>query len=110
MPYLGLVPSEFSSGKKRKQGGITKTGNGHVRRLLVESSRHCARPNQVSVRLKKRRAGTDEGTIRYADKAMKRLHEKYTRLVYKGKPKQTAVTAAARELAGFIWGVMTMAA
>jgi hypothetical protein len=81
-------------------------GNGHVRRLLIESSWHYARPNQVSVRLKKRRAGTDERRIRYADKAMKRLHEKYPRLVYKGKPKQTAVTAAARELAGFIWGVM----
>jgi transposase len=110
MSYLGLVPSEYSSGKKRKQGGITKTGNGHLRKLLTESSWHYARPNQVSKRLERRRAGTDEQTIRYADKAMKRLHEKYTRMVYKGKLKQTAVTAVARELAGFIWGVMNRAA
>jgi transposase len=106
MSYLGLVPSESSSGKKRKQGGITKTGNGHLRRLLTESSWHYARPNQVSKRLLKRREGTDESTIRYADKAMKRLHDKYTRMVFKGKTKQTAVTAVARELSGFIWGVM----
>jgi transposase len=109
MSYLGLVPSEASSGKKRKQGGITKTGNGHLRRLLTESSWHYARPNQVSKRLSKRREGTNESTIRYADKAMKRLHEKYTRMVFKGKTKQTAVTAVARELSGFIWGVMNNA-
>jgi transposase len=106
MSYLGLVPSEYSSGKKRKQGGITKTGNGHLRKLLTESSWHYARPNNVSKRLEQRREGTDERTVRYADKAMKRLHEKYTRMVFKGKSKQTAITAVARELAGFIWGVM----
>jgi transposase len=110
MSYLGLVPSEHSSGKKRRQGGITKTGNGHLRKLLTESSWHYARPNQVGKRLERRRVGTDEQTIRYADKAMKRLHDKYTRLIFKGKLKQTAITAAARELAGFIWGVMNMAA
>jgi transposase len=110
MSYLGLVPSERSSGKKRKQGRITKAGNGHLRRLLTESSWHYARPNQVSKRLSQRRVGTDETTIRYADKAMKRLHEKYTRLLFRGKPKQAAIMAVARELAGFIWGVMTMAA
>jgi transposase len=110
MSYLGLIPSERSSGKKRKQGGITKTGNGHLRKLLTESSWHYTRPNKVSKRLKERREGTDEETIRYADKAMKRLHEKYIRMVNKGKLKQTAVIAVARELAGFIWGVMNRAA
>jgi transposase len=109
MSYIGLVPSEHSSGKKRKQGGITKAGNGHLRKLLTESSWHYARPNKVGKRLEQRRAGTDEQTIRYADKAMKRLHEKYTRMVFKGKSKQTAVIAVARELAGFIWGVMNKA-
>jgi transposase len=109
MSYLGLVPTEYSSGKKRKQGGITKSGNGHIRKLLTESSWHYTRPNKVSKRLEQRREGTDERTIRYADKAMKRLHEKYTRMVYNGKTKQTAVIAVARELAGFIWGVMNMA-
>jgi transposase len=106
MSYIGLVPREHSSGKKRKQGGITKAGNGHLRKLLTESSWHYSRPNKVGKRLEQRRVGTDEHTIRYADKAMKRLHEKYTRMVFKGKPKQTAVIAVARELAGFIWGVM----
>jgi transposase len=110
MSYLGLVPSERSSGKKRKQGGITKSGNGHLRKLLTESSWHYVRPVQVGKRLEQRREGTDEQTIRYADKAMKRLHEKYLRMVSKGKLKQTAVIAVARELAGFIWGVMKGAA
>jgi transposase len=105
-----LVPSEQSSGKKRKQGRITKCGNGHLRKLLTESSWHYTRPNQVGKRLERRREGTDERTIRYADKAMKRPREKYTRLIFKGKSKQTAVIAVARELAGFIWGVMNMAA
>jgi transposase len=82
MSYWGLVPSERSSGKKRKQGGITKTGNSNLRRLLTESAWHYARPNQVSKRLARRRAGTDEQTIRYADNAMKRPREKYTRLLY----------------------------
>jgi hypothetical protein len=77
---------------------------------LTESSWHYARPNYAGKRLEQRRAGTDEQTIRYADKAMKRLHEKYTRMVFNGKPKQTAVIAAARELAGFIRGVMKGAA
>jgi transposase len=110
MSYLGLVVKEETSGKKRKQGGITKTGNKHLRRLLTESSWHYARPNMVSRRLAKRREGTDERTITYADKAMGRLHGKFMRLVSKGKPSQVAVTAVARELTGFIWGVMTMGA
>jgi transposase len=106
MSYLGLVPSEQSSGKKTKRGGITKTGNKHLRRLLTESSWHYARPNQVSKRLAQRRSGTDEQTIRCADKAMKRLHGKFAKMVFGGKSKQTAVTAVARELSGFIWAVM----
>jgi transposase len=60
MSYLGLMPSEHSSGKKRTQGGITKTGNGHLRKLVTESSWHYARPNKVSKRLEERRAGADE--------------------------------------------------
>jgi hypothetical protein len=77
-----------------------------LRKLLTESSWRYARPNKASKRLEERRAGTDEQTIRHTDKAMKRLHEKYTRMICKGKLKQTAVIAVARELAGFIWGVM----
>jgi transposase len=106
MSYLGLVPSEYSSGKKRKQGGITKTGNKHIRRLLIEAAWHYARQATVGKRLSKRRLGTDEPVIAYADKALARLHGKYIKMVFKGKSKQTAVTAVARELSGFIWGVM----
>jgi transposase len=107
MSYIGLVPSEYSSGKKRVQGGITKTGNGHIRKLLTEAAWHYARPVMISKRLAKRRIGTSESVISHADKAMNRLHKKYVKLVFKGKSKQVAVTAVARELSGFLWGVMT---
>jgi transposase len=110
MSYLGLVPKEASSGKKRKQGGITKCGNGHIRRLLTESSWQYIRPVQVSRRLARRRVGLDAETVVYADKAMRRLHKKYTGMIYRGKTSQVAVTAVARELAGFIWGAMNTVA
>jgi transposase len=107
MSYLGLVPSEYSSGNKRRQGGITKSGNGHLRKLLTEAAWHYARPAKVGKRLAQRRVGTDEQTIAYADRALGRLHGKFIKLVFKGKSKNTATTAVARELAGFVWGVMT---
>jgi transposase len=110
MSYLGLVPSEFSSGSKRKLGSITKTGNGQIRKLLTESSWHYAKPATVGKALAKRRLGTGENVIVYADKAIARLHSKYVRMMYKGKEKNTAITAVSRELAGFIWGAMNMAA
>lgn len=110
MSYIGLVPSEYSSGNKRKQGGITKTGNGHIRKLLTEAAWHYTRPAKVSIRLAERRVGTSETVISYADKALNRLHGKYVKLLFKGKSKQAAVTAVARELSGFLWGVMTTVA
>ena len=110
MSYLGLVPSEYSSGKKRRQGGITKTGNGHIRKLLTEAAWHYARPAKVGKRLAGRRAGTAESVIAYADRALRRLHGKYVKLLFNGKSKQAAVTAVARELSGFLWGVMAAAA
>jgi transposase len=110
MSYIGLVPSEYSSGKKRKQGGITKTGNGHIRKLLIEAAWHYTRPARVSKRLAVRRVGTEESVISYADRALNRLHGKYVKLLFKGKSKQASVTAVARELSGFLWGVMTTVA
>jgi len=110
MSYLGLVPSEYSSGKRRKQGGITKTGNGHVRKLLTEAAWHYTRPTKISARLALRRIGTAESVISYADRALNRLHGKYVKLLFNGKSKQAAVTAVARELSGFLWGVMTAVA
>ena len=101
-----MVPSEFSSGGKRKQGGITKTGNGHLRKLLVEAGWHYRYGGEASQRLQERRKGADEHIIAYADKALCRLHKKYSFLTRAGKSKQLAVTATARELAGFVWGAM----
>lgn len=107
MGFLGLTPSEYSSGNKRRQGGITKAGNSHVRKLLVESSWHYRYTAAPSQRLQQRRIGQSELVIQYADKALSRLQRKFSRMVFHSKPKQIAVTSVARELAGFIWGVMT---
>lgn len=107
MAYLGLVPREHSSGEKRRQGGITKSGNGHLRRLIVESSWHYRYAGTPSARLTSRRVGQDMDVVAYADRALRRLHRKYTKIVFRGKSKNVAVTAVARELAGFIWGLMT---
>lgn len=106
MAFLGLVPSEHSSGGRRRQGAITKTGNGHLRRLLVESSWHYRSNRPASAKLRKRREGQSEEVVRYADRAMSRLAKKFQRLRFRGKSAQVTVTAVARELAGFIWGLM----
>jgi transposase len=108
MSYLGLVPSEFSSGKKRNQGGITKAGNTHIRRLLTESAWHYPRPVKVGKRLAERRVGTGEPVIARADKAMRCLHDKYYQMIHHRKNVCVAITAVSRQLAGYIWGVMTM--
>jgi transposase len=82
MSYLGLVPSEFSSGKRRNQGGITKTGNTHIRKLLTESAWHYPRVVKESRRLAGRREGTSEVVIARADKAMRCLHDRYYKLIH----------------------------
>lgn len=105
MAYLGLVPSEHSSGEKRKIGGITKAGNSRLRKLLIESSWHY-RSYSPSKRLAMRRKGQPSVTIAYADKAGRRLSKKYIKLIQRGKIPQKTVTAVARELSGFIWGMM----
>jgi transposase len=110
MSYLGLVPSEYSSGKRRSQGGITKAGNSHIRKLLTESAWHYPRAVKESKRLSERRAGTSELVIGRADKAMRELHDRYYKLLHQRKPACVAITAVARQLAGYIWGVMTMGA
>ncbi len=105
MAYMGLVPSESSSGDKRRTGGITKAGNSRLRKLLIESSWHY-RHYKPSKRLAVRRKGQEIGIIAYADKAGKRLNRKYMKLISGGKIPQKTVTAVARELSGFIWGMM----
>lgn len=105
MAYLGLIPNEHSSGEDRRQGGITKTGNTRARRLLVEASWHYRhRP-----RVEKREEQEKDEVWLISQKAQKRLHGKYWRLVNKGKCTTKAVTAVARELTGFVWAIMQTA-
>jgi transposase len=103
MAYAGLVPSEHSSGQSRRLGGITKTGNSHLRRVVVEAAWHYRHLPRVGADLKRRQAGLDPSITAIGWRAQSRLNRKYRRMVGRGKPKQKAVVAVARELLGFIW-------
>jgi transposase len=103
MAYLGLVPSEYSSGGKRRLGGITRAGNRHVRRLLVETAWHYRHKPAVGVHLRKRRLGQSPEIIALADKAQRRLCRRYRRMVMRKKHHNTIVVAIARELVGYLW-------
>lgn len=107
MAYVGLVPSEHSSGAKRMRGGITKTGNAHLRRVLVESAWHYRHHPFVSATLRARQRGAPADVIARAWTAQQRLYRRYQRLAARGKPKQHIVTAVARELTGFVWAALT---
>ena len=106
MSYLGLVPSEDSSGETVRKGGITKTGNRRVRRILAEVAWHQVSRLCVSKALRKRRIGQPAWAIQLADRAMKRLHKRYWHLVNNGKPPTKAISAVSREMAGFIWSAL----
>jgi len=105
MSYLGLVPSEHSSGQKTKRGSITKAGNGHVRRVLTEAAWSYRLPARISRALLKRQENLPESVCDIAWKAQLRLCSRYRRLWIKGKAKQVIVTAIARELCGFMWAI-----
>ena len=108
--FLGLVPGEDSSGEKQHRGSITKAGNGHVRRLLVESAQSYTRGviGHKSKDLKRRQNGNPPEVIAYADKANERLRRKFYRMTLKNNTNRNiAATAIARELACFMWGLMT---
>jgi transposase len=105
MAYLGLVPSEHSSGDSQKRGRITRTGNGHVRRILVESAWSYRHRPTMSHAIRKRNEGVAPQVQAIAWKAQHRLHRRYQRLLGRGKNKQQTVTALARELAGFVWSI-----
>ncbi len=105
MGLTGLVCAERSTGQRVRRGGITKTGNAHLRRILIEAAWSYRRRNVVSPILEERRRGCPPEVIRIARKAQDRLHRKFWRMVSRGKPPQVAVVAVARELAGFVWAI-----
>jgi len=106
MSFLGLTASEHSSGGAPKRGGITKAGNARLRRLLIESSWTCTRSNKTGFAVRKRRDGQPGWAVDLAERAQHRLHRRYWRLVHGGKHSNKAVTAVAREFAGFIWAML----
>jgi transposase len=106
MGYLGLVPSEATTSDDRKQGGITKMGNGIARRALIEAAWHYCTPPRVSAPLQKRREGLPKPVTDAAWEAQTRLHRRYKHLTGIGRKKpQVAAAAVARELSGFVWAI-----
>ena len=107
-PFLGLTPSEDSSGERRRLGGITKTGNTHARRLLVEAVWHQRRPLRESATLERRRRGQPGSVRARADQSSRRLHQRWHALERRGKRRTIVAVAVARELAGHCWALATM--
>ena len=105
MAAVGLVPSEYSTGDKTRRFGITKTGNAHVRHVLIQASWHYQNTPAHGSTVRKRRADQPATVVAVARKADERLHRKYRRLMSRGKRSTVAVTAIARELAGFVWAL-----
>ena len=107
MGYAGIVSREDSSGVRERRGAITKTGNAHLRRIVVEAAWSYRHRPAKGPQLRKRQEGQSEEVKAIAWKAQHRLHARYWKLAAKGKPKQKVVTAVARELLGFIWAIAT---
>jgi len=105
MAYLGLVPSEHSSGEKVKKGPITKTGNSHVRKALIEAAQAYRLPARKSRAILKRQQDVPEGVVQIAWDAQCRLCSRYRRMIAGGKKCNVAKTAIARELTGYIWAI-----
>jgi transposase len=105
MAYLGLIPSEHSSGGSIHRGGITKTGNQHVRRALVEGAWAYRASARVSKKIFERHLGLPPAVCEIAWKAQVRLCDRYRHLMARGKKKQQVIVAIARELAAFIWAI-----
>jgi len=109
MAWLGVTPSEHSSGDKRRQGSITKTGNSYARKLLVEAAWSYRHPARVGPQLQRRHQGIPREIIDRAWDAQVRLCRRYRRLATRGKNVNIATVAVARELAGFIWDITKLA-
>jgi transposase len=107
MAFVGLVPSEHSSGTRQARGAITKTGNAHLRRVLVEAAWHYRHRPFVGSALRRRQHGAPAAIVAQAWTAQQRLYRRYHRLAARGKPSQHVITAVARELTGFVWAALT---
>jgi transposase len=105
MSYIGLVPSESTTGQQRRLGSITKTGSGHARRLLVEAAWHYRKAPRLGKALSDRHDGQPPEAVAVAWSAQRRLHRTWARLEAKGKRRTLIAVAAARELAGFCWSI-----
>jgi transposase len=105
MSYVGLVPSEQTTGQQRRLGAITKTGSGHARRLLVEAAWHYRKRPAIAKALTGRQDGQPAEAIAIAWSAQQRLHRTWTRLEARAKRRTIIAVAAARELAGFCWAI-----
>jgi transposase len=105
MSYIGLVPSESSTGQQRRLGSITKTGSTHARRLLVEAAWHYRARPTIGKRLNDRQNGQPPEAIAVAWSAQRRLHRTWQRLEARAKRRTIIAVAAARELAGFCWAI-----
>jgi transposase len=106
MGYVGLTPSEESSGEKERRGGLTGSGNRIVRRVVIETAWHQRQSPRIGKPLKQRREGQPTRVIAYADRAMARLSSRYFRLIQKKKHPNIVIVAVARELVGFLWGLL----
>jgi transposase len=107
MAYLGLVPSESSSGERSHRGAITKTGNTHARRLLIEAAHNQRRRPARSAYLARRQAGQPAHVVAHAQRAQLRLHGRWQRMSARGKHSNKIAASVARELAGFVWAIAT---
>lgn len=105
MAYLGLVPGERSSGDSRRRGRITKTGNGHVRRIFVEAAWSYRHRPLLSARARRALRGQPQRVVDISHRALQRLSTRYGRLVARGRATPHACTAVARELCGFVWAI-----
>jgi len=105
MGYSGAVPTEDSSGQRTRRGSITKTGNAHLRRIIVEAAWSYRYRPAIGPRLRKRQEGVSEEIKEIAWKAQVRLSKRYARLAAAGKDQRKIITAVGRELLGFIWAI-----
>jgi transposase len=105
MGYSGVFPSEDSSGQRIRRGSITKSGNAHLRRIVVESAWSYRHRPSIGARLRKRQEGVPAQITEIARKAQNRLHKRYMKLMAAGKDQRKVMTAVGRELMGFIWAI-----